>query len=192
MTNLSKSNPGHLIILENNGECQKSFWSLYSKSISNQNDKSKLWFKSTSTVTRYCYVYTRRPWEHRAGAINNKSGDYSCNAGLIWVTDIYKDLCSYASFPLPFPLPLATTRFPLPRAWMRARAALWDLINTWLAFLCGRRSEPLSTSLFLFLYNSPPKIDLCRFLQWSSIHYDRETGYSHGLITINQWNKWKG
>ena len=82
----------------------------------------------------------------------------------------------------PFHSPLATTRFPLPRAWMRARAALWDLINTWLAFLCGRRSEPLSTSLFLFLYNSPPKIDLCRFLQWSSIHYDRETGYSHDLI----------
>ena len=44
-------------------------------------------------------------------AINNKSWDYSSNAGLIWVTNIYKDLCSYASikispsYPLPPPSP---------------------------------------------------------------------------------------
>ena len=76
-------------------------------------------------------------------AINNKSWDYSSNAGLIWVTNIYKGLCSYASIKISpsYPLPLSTTGFPLPQTWIGARASLWDVINTWLASLCGTHFE---------------------------------------------------
>ena len=111
-------------------------------------------------------------------AINNKSWDYSSNAGLIWVTNIYKDLCSYASIKISpsYPLPLSTTGFPLPQTWIGARASLWDVINTWLASLCGTHFESTQWR----------KVNLNILLCWQF----KETFENvHSGEKSNKWNK---
>ena len=82
-------------------------------------------------------------------------------------------------FPLhiPFPLlPLSTTGFPLPQTWIGARASLWDVINTWLASLCGTHFESTQWR----------KVNLNILLCWQF----KETFENvHSGEKSNKWNK---